>query len=244
MPLSDRDADCNDNTGSDMTHFQIAPLTYGVATRLGKMMACLALLAAPVAADEVTVLAFGDSLTQGFGLPEKDGFVPQLQRWLDDNGAAVDVINAGVSGDTTAGGAARIAWSLTPDIDAMILTLGGNDMLRGLDPAQARANVENIIQVAQKAEVDVLLVGMQAPGNYGPEYKEAFDSLYPDLANTYDTLYFESFFSGLGSDDLSEVRPFFQPDGIHPNAVGVARIVDALGPAVLDLVTLSSEGAE
>ncbi|MEL7282454.1 MAG: arylesterase [Pseudomonadota bacterium] len=215
-------------------------LTYGVAARMGKIGAALVLLSTPLAAEEVTVLALGDSLTQGFGLPQEDGLVPQLQRWLDERGVDATLINAGVSGDTTAGGAARVGWSLTPEVDAMIVTLGGNDMLRGLDPAEARHNIETILQVAQTEDVDVLLVGMQAPGNYGPEYKEAFDSLYPDLAQAYGTLFFESFFSGLGSNDPAQLRPFFQADGIHPNATGVARIVDALGPAVLTLVQSSA----
>lgn len=195
----------------------------------------------PLAAEEVTVLALGDSLTQGFGLPEADGLVPQLQRWLDDQGVDARLINGGVSGDTTAGGAARVAWSLTPEVDAMIVTLGGNDMLRGLDPAKARANIETILQVAQNQDIDVLLVGMQAPGNYGPDYKASFDALYPELAQIYGTVFFESFFSGLGSDDPAELRPFFQSDGIHPNATGVARIVDALGPSVITLVQSSAD---
>ena len=204
---------------------------------MGKIGAALVLLSTPLAAEEVTL---GDSLTQGFGLPQEDGLVPQLQRWLDERGVDATLINAGVSGDTTAGGAARGGWSLTPEVDAMIVTLGGNDMLRGLDPAEARDNIETILQVAQTEDVDVLLVGMQAPGNYGPEYKEAFDSLYPDLAQAYGTLFFDSFFSGLGSNDPAQLRPFFQADGIHPNATGVARIVDALGPAVLTLVQSSA----
>ncbi|MEO0773352.1 MAG: arylesterase [Pseudomonadota bacterium] len=219
----------------------IAQLTYGVARRLGKVGACLAVLALPVTAEEVTIYALGDSLTQGFGLAEAEGFVPQMQRWLDDQDVDAQLINGGVSGDTTAGGAARADWSLTPEIDAMIVTLGGNDMLRGLDPAQARANVERILQVAVAKEVEVLLVGMQAPGNYGPDYKTAFDSIFPDLAKIYDTLFFEHFFKGLGSDDPAELRPFFQPDGIHPNADGVARIVEAMGPAVEALVEASRD---
>ena len=218
----------------------IAHLTYGVATRLGKAFGVVVLLTTPLAAEEVTVLALGDSLTQGFGLPVEAGLVPQLQRWLEAEGVAATLINAGVSGDTTVGGAARVAWSLTPEVDAMIVTLGANDMLRGLDPAEARANIETILQVAQNQDVDVLLVGVKAPGNYGPEYKEAFDSLYPDLAQTYGTLFYESFFSGLGSDDPAELRAYFQADGIHPNAEGVSKIVDALGPSVKALIEASA----
>lgn len=210
-------------------------LTYGAANLRGKT-AALVFLAAPGWADPVTVLAFGDSLTQGYGLAAEDGFVPQLETWLDSHGANAELINGGVSGDTTAGGAARIGWSLTPDIDAMIVTLGGNDALRGLDPAEMRRNFSEILETAQKREVPVLLVGMPAPGNYGEEYKAAFEAVYPDLAETYGTSLFDNFFRGLGDGGLSEQRAFFQPDGMHPNAKGVARIVAELGPAVLRLI--------
>ncbi len=220
----------------------MSPLTYGVAGRVGKMSgmigAVLVMLAGAAVAEDVTVLALGDSLTQGFGLAEADGFVPQLQGWLEAQGVDAVVINGGVSGDTTAGGAARVDWSLTPEVDAMIVTLGGNDMLRGLDPAQARDNIESILQVAEAKGVEVLLVGMQAPGNYGPEYKEAFDALYPELAQTYGTLFYDSFLGGLGSDDPAELRPFLQADGIHPNAEGVVQIVEGIGPSVVELVDL------
>lgn len=196
-----------------------------------------ALLATPALAETVVIAALGDSLTQGFGLPREQGFVPQLQSWLDANGADVQLINAGVSGDTTAGGLSRAAWTLTPDVDAMIVALGGNDLLRGIDPAASRANLEGILQAAAAAQVEVLLVGMQAPGNYGPDYKAAFDGMYPELAEAYGAQLLESFFVGLGdTSDPAALRPFVQPDGIHPNAEGVVRIVDGFGPAVLDLI--------
>ncbi|WP_232279551.1 arylesterase [Roseobacter sp. AzwK-3b] len=194
------------------------------------------LVATPAMAEDVTVLAFGDSLTQGYGLPEAQGLVPQLDAWLAAKGVKVDLINAGVSGDTTAGGAARVDWSLTPEVDAMIVTLGGNDLLRGLDPSDARSNLRAILESARSRDVEVLLVGMKAPGNYGAEYQTAFDSIYPDLAQEFGTLYFENFFAGLGQDDPAQARRYFQPDGIHPNSEGVERIVEALGPAVVDLV--------
>jgi len=192
-----------------------------------------------VRADEVVIAALGDSLTQGYGLPQEDGFVPQLQMWLDGQGADVRMINAGVSGDTTAGGLARVAWTLTPDVDALIVALGGNDLLRGLDPAQARANIEGILQAARMAEVEVLLVGMQAPGNFGADYKSQFDAIYPELAATYGTGYIESFFAGLAqgarAPDPAALQQWFQADGIHPNRDGVARIVAGIGPQVLAL---------
>lgn len=204
---------------------------------MGKAVALVLMGSAAFAEDRVTVLALGDSLTQGFGLSQEAGFVPQLNDWLTEQGAAVIVINAGVSGDTTAGGAARVEWSLTPEIDAMIVALGGNDMLRGLDPEAARANLTAILEVAQTRSLPVLLVGMQAPSNFGPDYKQAFDRMYPELANNFGTLHFESFFKGLGEGDPASLQPFFQADGIHPNAEGVARIVEAMGPAVLELIT-------
>src|SRR6056297_3454339 len=212
-------------------------LTYGALRGLGKVLAVMWALVSPAWAGEpVTVLAFGDSLTQGYGLPEEDGFVPQMRNWLQDQGVEAELINAGVSGDTTAGGAARVEWSLTPEVDAMIVTLGGNDLLRGLDPSDARSNLRAILESARSRDVEVLLVGMKAPGNYGAEYQTAFDSIYPDLAQEFGTLYFENFFAGLGQDDPAQACRYFQPDGIHPNSEGVERIVEALGPAVVDLV--------
>ncbi len=194
-------------------------------------------------AEEVVIAALGDSLTQGYGLPQEQGFVPQMQAWLDAQGADVRLINAGVSGDTTAGGFARVDWTLTPEVDAMIVALGGNDLLRGIDPDVSRASLEGIMQVAEMREVDVLLVGMQAPGNYGPAYKERFDAIYPDLAAAYGASLVPGFFDGLAAEenDLSSVSEFMQPDGIHPNAAGVARIVAAMGPAVLALAVESAE---
>jgi len=190
-------------------------------------------------ADEVVIAALGDSLTQGYGLLPEDGFVPQLETWLTAQGAQVRLINAGVSGDTTAGGLARAAWTLTPDVDAIIVTLGGNDLLRGLDPAQARGNIKGILQAASDADVKVLLVGMKAPDNFGPEYKAQFDAIYPELAVQFKVQYFDSFFKGLDLDDVAvdaASLSWFQPDGIHPNAAGVARIVAGMGPSVLALV--------
>lgn len=185
----------------------------------------------------MTILALGDSLTQGYGLAQDDGFVPQLESWLEENDVAAEVINAGVSGDTTAGGASRVEWSLTPEVDAMIVALGGNDMLRGLDPGEARANLRTILEVAEGQDLPVLMVGMQAPTNFGPDYKAAFDAMYPELSQEFGALYFESFFKGLGEGDPSELQGYFQSDGIHPNAEGIERIVEAMGPAVADLAS-------
>jgi len=210
-------------------------LTYGAVILRGKA-AVLVFIAVPAWAEPVTVLAFGDSLTQGYGLAAEDGFVPQLERWLEGRGAEAELVNGGVSGDTTAGAAARIGWSLTPEIDAMIVILGGNDALRGLDPQDMRRNLTEILDTARKREVPVLLVGMPAPGNFGEEYKTAFEAVYSDLAKAYDVSLFDSFFQGLGEGGFAEQRAYFQPEGIHPNAEGIARIVADLGPEVLRLI--------
>lgn len=210
--------------------------TYGARAPWCKALAVFLCLAAPATAQEVTVLALGDSLTQGYGLPAEEGFVPQLEAWLEAQGAEVVLVNGGVSGDTSAGGAARVEWSLTPEVDAMIVALGANDMLRGIAPEVTRANLDKILGVAERGQVPVLLVGQKAPGNYGPEYKSAFDAIFPDLAQDHEVPLAPDFFAGLAGEDRADWPAFFQADGLHPNARGVARIVEGLGPAVLDLV--------
>ncbi|MFW2589616.1 arylesterase [Sagittula sp. SSi028] len=189
-------------------------------------------------ADTMHLLALGDSLTQGYGLPAEAGFVPQLEKWLSEQGHDVQIVNGGVSGDTTAGGLSRVAWSLTPDIDGMIVTLGGNDLLRGIDPDTSRENISGILDVAEENEVEVLLIGMSAPGNYGQDYKARFDALYPDLAEDYGTVFSEQFFAGImeNGDTPAAVSEFMQADGIHPNAVGVQKIVAEVGPKVEELL--------
>jgi acyl-CoA thioesterase-1 len=186
----------------------------------------------------MTLVALGDSLTQGYGLPPEDGFVPQLQAWLEAKGVSVNVVNAGVSGDTTAGGLARIDWTLTPDVRAMIVTLGGNDLLRGLPPEEARANLDGILAKATEHGTQVLLVPMAAPSNYGPDYKSAFDAIYPELAAKYHALLSGPFLAPIlaQADRSKAMAEYVQPDGLHPNAKGVALIVDGLGPQVLELL--------
>lgn len=195
-------------------------------------------LALPLRAEPVTLLAFGDSLTQGYGLAQTEGFVPTLEHWLQDHGADVVVINGGVSGDTTAGGAARIAWSLTPEVDAVLVALGGNDLLRGIEPAETRANLDEILTEIAAQDLPALLIGMTATGNFGESYKAEFDALYPALSEAHGVPLFPSFLLGLEEigDRQTVVRDYLQGDATHPNATGVALIVDAMGPAVLDLV--------
>lgn len=214
----------------------LCSLAYGAVKATGKA-GVITLCASPLMAQEITIAALGDSLTQGYGLMQQEGFVPQLERWLQARGHDVRVINAGVSGDTTAGGLSRAAWTLTPEVDAMILALGGNDFLRGIPPEISRQNLSGILDVA--IDVEVLLVGLQVPGNYGPEYQDAFNAMYPDLAAQYGTLYVESFLgalAGTAESDPGSLQDLMQADGIHPNANGVAAIVAALGPEVEALI--------
>ncbi len=188
-------------------------------------------------AEPVTIAALGDSLTQGFGLPNGEGFVPQLQGWLDEADAEVVLVNAGVSGDTTAGGLSRIAWTLSDDVDALIVALGGNDLLRGIDPAVSSANLDGILSEARGRGVPVLLVGMDAPANYGADFEAAFDAMYPELAETHGALYHPNFLGALAAigDRAEALAKYMQPDGIHPNRDGVALIVKDIGPDVLKL---------
>ncbi|PJI92878.1 acyl-CoA thioesterase-1 [Yoonia maricola] len=214
-------------------------VAYGAVWRAAKLGAAVLLTATLVQAETVTVAALGDSLTAGYGLTQGDGFVPQLESWLAAQGVDVTVMNAGVSGDTTAGGLSRVAWTLTPDVDAMIVTLGGNDYLRGIDPAVSRANLDGILAAGQEAGVEMLLVGLSVGANYGLDYKQEFEGMYADLAVKYDIPLYADFAAGLRAaagmqDGMSE---FMQADGIHPNAEGVSVIVAAIGPTVRDLVT-------
>lgn len=198
----------------------------------------IALLLAGTPAQATTIAALGDSLTQGYGLAPEEGFVPQLQAWLAAQGQTVTVQNAGVSGDTSAGGLARLDWTLAPEVQALIVTLGGNDMLRGLDPAQTRANLDAILKATSARHIPVLLIAMQAPGNYGPDYKAQFDAIYPDLAAQYHVLLAPGFFVPLLAlnPDPNAMVKYLQPDGLHPTAEGVKIIVAGIGPQVLELL--------
>jgi acyl-CoA thioesterase I len=200
------------------------------------------LLPGLAAAEPVTVVALGDSLTAGYGLADQSlGLVPQLEAWLTSRGHDVVVQNAGVSGDTTAGGLARVGWSLGPDADALIVTLGGNDLLRGIDPAEAKANLDGIMKEAAARKLPVLLVGIKSTANFGPEYKMAFDGMYPELADAYGAVLADDFFAGLRAAGADPANPaslaaFMQADGIHPNPEGVRLIVEGLGPKVEELL--------
>jgi acyl-CoA thioesterase-1 len=195
-------------------------------------------LCAAARAEPLTVVALGDSLTAGYGLAEGEGLVPQLQAWLVAQGEEVEIVNAGVSGDTTAGGLSRLDWSITPETDAMIVTLGGNDLLRGLPPDESRANLDAILKGIASRGLPVLLVPLEAPANFGPEYQADFDAIYPELAAQYGALLGQSFFAPLAGEsrDPAVMRPWMQADGVHPNREGVAKIVEVLGPEVQKLL--------
>ena len=193
--------------------------------------------ALPATAEPV-IAALGDSLTAGYGLMDGEGLVPQLQAWLDAKGAEVTVMNAGVSGDTTAGGLSRLDWTLSPDVGGLIVALGGNDMLRGLPPEQSRANLDAILAGAQARGIPVLLVAMQAPANLGPDYQAEFDAIYAELAAKYQVALNPGFYAPMlgNPPDPARLAPYLQPDGLHPNAQGVTKIVEGLGPDVLTLL--------
>lgn len=188
--------------------------------------------ALPAQAEPLKIMAFGDSLVHGYGLPAGEPFPAQLQARLQDEGYSdVSVLNAGNSGDTTAAGLARIGWALADDPDAIIVVLGANDGLRGIEPSNTKQNLDALLAELERAEIPVLLTGMLAPRNLGADYAEAFDAVFPSLRETYDPVYYPFFLEGVAT-----VPELNQPDGIHPNAQGVATIVENILPKVEELI--------
>ena len=188
----------------------------------------LLLAATAVAGERPVVLALGVSLTAGYGLPPGKAFPAQLEAALGEHGVDAKVVNGGVSGDTSAGGLARLDWLLGDKPDLVIVELGANDGLRGLDPANTRDNLDRIIARTHEAGARVLLAGMVAPPNLGAEYGEEFASLYPALAQKHGTAFYPFFLDGVAMDPALN-----QEDGIHPTAEGVAVIVKKMLPAVI-----------
>ena len=185
-----------------------------------------------------TILAVGDSLTAGYGLDAVNGFTQQLERRLNDvTSRPVTVINAGVSGDTSRGGLERIDWLLasTPRPNLVMLALGANDALRGLSPTVTKENLDQTLAKIQASGADILLVGMLAPPNMGPRYRQEFDAIYPTLAVRYDIPLYPFFLDGVAG-----VTALNQADGIHPNAEGVAVMVDGLTPCLLSFIQQAS----
>ena len=204
-------------------------LTFRIAAAylVAVCLVVLALVSPARAADPIRILAFGDSLTAGYGLPEAETLTARLADALNKMGRPAAVINGGVSGDTTADGLTRIDWALADKPQIMVLALGANDMLRGIDPGSTRANLEGIIEKAKGAGVEVVLAGMLAPPNLGDEYKSAFDAIYPELAKTHNLLFMPFLLQ-----DVAQVSDLNQGDGIHPNGNGVAIMVRNLLPYV------------
>ena len=184
-----------------------------------------------VQAGRIKLLVLGDSLTAGYGLMQEESFPSQLQIKLKMLGYSVKVLNGGVSGDTSAGGRARLKWALADKPDAAILELGANDGLRGLDSKELRENLDAIISVFKKNNIAVLLTGMRAPPNFGPHYTSEFNSVYPYLAKKHSILFFPFFLKGVAA--IPELN---QKDGIHPNKEGVRKIVDQITPYVVKLL--------
>jgi acyl-CoA thioesterase-1 len=191
---------------------------------------------AETGAKPIKIVALGDSLTAGLGLPESEGFVARLQAALAAKGLAATVINAAVSGDTASDVLARLDWSVPDDTDAVILEIGANDMLRGIKPTVTRAAIETILQRLKERHIAVLLCGMRAAPNLGTDYGAAFESIYPDAAAKFDLPLYPFFLNGVAAD-LGRL----QRDGLHPNAAGVDIVVAGILPQVEQLIRLLRE---
>jgi acyl-CoA thioesterase I len=183
-------------------------------------------------AQATTILALGDSLTAGYGLDAGHAMPEILQAALKQNGKDITVINAGISGDTAAQGAARLDWALTPEVKALIIELGANDALRGLPPEQTDQALRQIMDKAKAKNLPVLILGMKAPPNLGPDYQAKFDVIYTRLAAEYRASIYTFYLDGVaGHPDLN------QEDGMHPNDKGVSEIVSRMLPLVEDFVS-------
>jgi acyl-CoA thioesterase-1 len=207
-------------------------MPYGALRRLVHALLLIAAPAVPAAAKDVHVLALGDSLTAGYGLPPGLGFAPQLEAMLRRHGLRAFVADAGVSGDTVGQGRARLAWTLDglrskPDL--AIVALGANDMLRGLPPTQTRADLDAILAELDRRGIPVLIAGMRSAPNLGPDYRRAFEAIFPDLARRHGAALYPFFLAGVAGNAALAL-----PDGMHPNFQGIKRMVGGITPAVLE----------
>jgi acyl-CoA thioesterase-1 len=191
------------------------------------MMAPLMNSATVASPRPVAIVAFGDSLTAGYGVKTSDSFPAQLQMALEAKGHKVTIANAGVSGDTTSGGLERLDWALDPKPSAVIMELGANDALRGIDPKVTQENLDKMLANLKSKGIPVLLTGMKAPNNWGDDYAKKFDAIFPDLAAKYGVPLYPFFLEGVALDPS-----FTQPDGLHPTGKGVAEIVKRILPDV------------
>jgi acyl-CoA thioesterase-1 len=196
------------------------------------VLAVLPSVAQADTAPPLKLAVLGDSLTAGYGLPLEAAFPSRLEKALQAKGHKVDILNAGVSGDTSTGGRDRLDWSIPDGTDAVIVELGANDALRGLDPAITRAALEDIIKRLQARKIAVMLAGMYAPRNYGSEYAAKFDAIYPDLAKAYGVPLYPFFLDGVAAESKLN-----QADGMHPTAEGIDQIVQRILPAVEAFLT-------
>ncbi len=188
----------------------------------------------------IKIVVLGDSLSAGLGLPASSAFPQRLQKTLESKGIAVDIINAGVSGDTSSGGRDRLDWSVPDDTQAVILELGANDALRGTDPAVTRSALSDILTRLKAREIAVLLCGMVAPPNYGSDYSARFNAIYPDLARSFGVPLYPFFLEGVAAD-----AKLNQADGLHPTAEGVDVIVRNILPTVQAFLgTISGSAVE
>ena len=205
----------------------------GAALMLFAAALVCALMARPAQAkdEKMTIVAFGDSLTAGLGLPDNASFPAQLETALKAQGKDVSVVNAGVSGDTTSAALQRLDWAVPQDASVVIVELGGNDALQGIPPEGTKANLAKIIEAVQAKGLPVLLAGMEAPRNMGTDYVDAFRAIYAELAAKYNVVFYPFFLDGVALDDS-----LMQSDGIHPNAKGVAKIVEQIMPKVDELL--------
>jgi acyl-CoA thioesterase-1 len=187
--------------------------------------------AAEASARPVRILALGDSLVAGYGLRPEDAFPARLAAALAESGVVAEVINAGVSGDTSAGGVSRLDWTLKERPDLVLVELGANDGLRGLDPATTFANLDVILRRLRRAGIKVLLAGMQAPPNLGREYGYQFAHVYPALAQRHGVALYPFFLDGVATDPALN-----QADGIHPNPAGVQVIAARIAPHIVKVI--------
>ena len=208
-----------------------------VASVLALTLFGTALVAYAATERPVKIVAFGDSLTAGYGLPATDAFPVKLAHALEAKGINVQIVNAGVSGDTASGGLARLDWSLPSDTDAVLLELGANDAMRGIDPAVTRKALAAILTKLKERGVAVLLCGMYAPPNMGADFERAYQQMYPQLARSYDAILYPFFLDGVAGH-----REHNQVDGIHPTSKGVDLIVKGILPKVEELVARVKAG--
>ena len=180
----------------------------------------------------IKLAVLGDSLSAGYGLMADAAFPARLQKALRDKGIKVDILNAGVSGDTTSAGRDRLDWSIPDGTEAVIVELGANDALRGLDPKVTKAALEDIVKQLRGRKIAVMLAGMVAPPNYGPDYAGKFDPIYSDLARAYEVPLYPFFLDGVAGE-----AKLNQPDGLHPTAEGIDIIVARILPAVEAFLT-------